>query len=296
MVITAVKAVQKQFEDPAKFPFSLVYQDTKSPQTELPDHLHDWYEIVYVYAGTGTFFINHTFYDMNPGSLFLIPGNTVHRAFPDEQCPVTSSAIFFAPQLIQPMELGESYSLLRCFEQVRKTKSYKMEPSPDQQAVLIQLIEAMKEERDHRLPNYRVAILIRLHDFLLTLNRMVLSESEPEGHHPRNSSSEPAWIRSILSYIEANIGSEELNLAALSSKAAITSSHFSRVFKQWTGMNVTEYILVKKIMLAKELLMDTEDTISTICVQCGFESESYFYKKFKLVTGMTPADYKRSHR
>jgi AraC-type DNA-binding domain-containing proteins len=287
-----VQTIYKGFEDSVKFPFSLVYQDTKSPQNELPDHLHDWYEIVYVYAGKGTFFINHSFYEMNPGDVFLIPGNTVHRAFPDEQSPVTSSAIFFAPLLIQATEFGESYSLLRCFEQARKRKGYKLEPSPDERIMFSRFIDIMNEEQNNRLPNYRAAIIIRLYDFLLTLNRMVTPEIEQQ----QNSSTEPAWIRSILEYIEANIGASEMSLSDLSAKAAVTYAHFSRVFKQNTGMNVSEYILIKKIMLAKERLMLTNDTISSICLACGFESESYFYKKFKLITGMTPLEYRRGCR
>lgn len=285
-------ALHKQFGDSDKFPFSLVYQDTKFPQKELPDHLHDWYEIVYVYAGKGTFFINHSFYEMNPGDVFLIPGNTVHRAFPDEQSPVTSSAIFFAPRLIQPMEFGESYSLLSCFEQARKHKSYKFEPSQEEQLTFSRLIDDMNEERQSKLQSHHAAIVIRLYEFLIQLNRMTLPEAELE----RRSSKEPAWIRSILNYIEANIGASNLSLYDLSAKASVTYAHFSRVFKQHTGMNVSEYILIKKIMLAKEKLLRTDDTISSVCLECGFESESYFYKKFKLITGMTPMDYRWSGR
>ncbi|ACT02207.1 helix-turn-helix domain-containing protein [Paenibacillus sp. JDR-2] len=287
-----MQTIHKRFEETDKFPFSLVYRDTKSPQRELPDHLHDWYEIVFVYSGTGTFFINHSFYEMNPGDAFLIPGNTVHRAFPDEFSPVTSSAIFFAPRFIQPMEFGESHSLLRCFEQARKSKSYKLETSPDKREAFSGLIDVMNEEWLNRLPSYRAAIAVRLYDFLIALNRMALTETE----HTRSSSAEPSWIRTILDYIDAHIGSQEMSLADLSSKASVTYAHFSRVFKQHTGMNVSEYILIKKIMLAKEKLMLTGDTIASVCLACGFESESYFYKKFKLITGMTPVEYRRSCR
>ncbi|MFD1907714.1 hypothetical protein ACFSQ7_32690 [Paenibacillus rhizoplanae] len=39
-------------------PFTLLldYKETKSPQRELPDHQHDWYEFIYVYGGKGSFF------------------------------------------------------------------------------------------------------------------------------------------------------------------------------------------------------------------------------------------------
>ncbi|QHW33986.1 AraC family transcriptional regulator [Paenibacillus rhizovicinus] len=288
-----MQAIHKRFEDSDNFPFSLVYKDTKSPQRELPDHLHDWHELIYVYAGKGTLFINHAFYDMRPGDVFLIPGNTVHRAFPDERTPVTSSALFFAPSLIQPMNLGESYSLLRCFEQARKRKQYKLETSAAERETIARLLDDSQREGITRLPNYRVAILIRIHELLLTVNRMAVPESaaqdEPGG-------AEPVWMRSTLTYIDAHLGDADLKLADLSRRAAITPSHFSRVFKQLTGMNVTDYVVVKRIMLSKELLLRTDDSIGAICAQCGFDSESYFYKKFKQMTGMTPSAYKRGER
>lgn len=286
-----MQALKKQFANYSHFPFHLVYQDTKSPQHELPDHMHDWYEIVYVYSGQGTIFINHTFYEMNAGDVFLIPGNTVHRALPDEHSPVTSSAIFFAPSLIQPMEPGDSYSLLRCFDQARKRKAYKLDLSMTAKNTLAEWIDAMNDEWNNQLPNYRVAILIRLYDVLLSLNRIGFPKIDNE----QKSHLEPAWLREILQYIDDHTGSS-ISMADLSARAAVTYSHFSRVFKQFTGMNVTEYILAKKMMLAKELLLRTDHTISAICIQCGFESESYFYKKFKMKAGMTPTDYKRIHQ
>lgn len=287
-----MQAVHKPFEDREQFPFNLVYQDTKSPQRELPDHLHDWHELIYVYSGKGTLFINHAFYDMQPGDVFLVPGNTVHRAFPDEQSPVTSSALFFAPSLIQPMDLGESYSLLRCFEQARKRKQYKLETSAAERSAVEGCLREINREQTARQPNYRVAILIRIHELLLALNRMAVPESAADD----GPGAEPAWMRRTLSHIDANPGAAGLKLADLSGMAAVTPSHFSRVFKQLTGMNVTDYVVVKRIMRSKELLLQTDDGIGSICTLCGFDSESYFYKKFKQVTGMTPSAYRRGGR
>src|SRR5688572_8751444 len=104
--------VRKEFDANDAFPFSFAYKNTKSSQSELPEHFHDWYEIVYVYRGKGTFFIDHTFYEMKQGDLFLIPGNTIHRATPDKETPVTSTAIYFSPNMVQAHHLGDSFSYL----------------------------------------------------------------------------------------------------------------------------------------------------------------------------------------
>ncbi|MCC3372008.1 AraC family transcriptional regulator [Cohnella sp. REN36] len=285
-----MEPLRKHFENGDRFPFRLVYQDTKSPQHELPDHLHDGFELIYVYAGKGVLFVNHAFYDMCPGDLFLIPGNTIHRAFPDTITPVTSTAIFFGRSLIRPTDLGEAYSPLRCFDYAKKRRRYKLETAgPDREAI-VRLIEAMQEELLGRQTGYRHSIMLRLHDLLLTLNRMSVSDA---GENGGDAGLEPTWMRETLAFIDENVAAPELKLSGLSRRASITPSHFSRVFKQLTGMTVTDYVAAKRIMAAKELLTLTDENISSICGRCGFESESYFYKTFKSLTGMTPSVYKR---
>ncbi|MGP3786331.1 cupin domain-containing protein [Paenibacillus sp. 1A_MP2] len=82
------------------------------PQNELPDHLHDWHEIIYVYRGKGTIFIDTGLEDMQEGDLFIIPGSTVHRALPDAGNPVTSSALFFSPGLLASTAGGSASAML----------------------------------------------------------------------------------------------------------------------------------------------------------------------------------------
>lgn len=285
-----MKALHKNLHDHGTFPARLVYKDTKSPETELPDHLHDWHEIVYVYGGRGTMLVNHALYEMNAGDLFLVPGNTVHRAFPDERTPVTSSALFFSPSLVQGMERGEHSSLLRCLHGARRTKLYKFKLPEAAQRSVVALLESIQEELSRKMTHYRSAIQIRICDLLLTLNRAC----PPEASLNEDSRAEPAWLQDSLHAIDANLTGRGLTLSSLSKRASISPSHFSRAFKQATGMNVTDYVVVKRIMLAKELLARTDDSIRVISERCGLESESYFYRKFKLVTGLTPRAYKKS--
>lgn len=287
-----MKALHKMMSEESKNLVHLVYKDTKPPQEELPHHLHDWHEMIYVYSGQGTLLINHAFYEMNEGDLFLIPGNTVHRAFPDEANPVTSSALFFSPTLIQPLESGEQGSILRCIDNARRKKQYKLETPQPERASIASYFASIHEEFDKMMPYYRTAVQIRVCDLLLTLNRISFPDSSAKG----DSVLEPLWMQETLKYMDTNIGDPEMTLSVLSRRAAITPSHFSRVFKQLTGMNVTEYVVVKRVVLAKELLIRTDDSIKTICEKCGMESESYFYHKFKLITGMTPKTYKKMHR
>ncbi len=284
--------IRKSFSDDPLFPFGFVHKDTKSPQRELPDHLHDRYELVYVYGGKGTIFIDQKFYDMGQGDLFVIPGNSIHRAFPDPVDPVTSTAVFFSPSMISYEKLDDSYNSLRCFELARKRKHYKIETTGQLQEQTEAILEEIHDELQLKRIGYRHAILLFLQRWLLLLNRDAASTPTEVTD---DESLGPPWMREILRYIALHPESD-LGLSALAGRASVTGAHFSRVFKQMTGMNVTDYINAKRIGQVKELLLETDESIGSIADRCGFESLPHFHRIFKRITGMTPGAYKRGKR
>ncbi|NOU90881.1 helix-turn-helix domain-containing protein [Paenibacillus sp. LMG 31460] len=284
--------VRKVFDANDAFPFSLAYKNTKSSQSELPDHFHDWYEIVYVYRGKGTFFIDHTFYEMKQGDLFLIPGNTIHRATPDKETPVTSTAIYFSPSIVQTPNLGDSFSYLHCFEQATAHHNYKFETLLSQRQNLDSGLESIQYEFKHPNLGHRQAILLQLLQLLLFLNRDLGSGTKPS---TGDSIAPPMWMREILLYIDQHF-CEDIGLKTLSKQASVTPAHFSRVFKQLIGMNITAYIMTKRIIRAKQLLSENDLNISSIAEMCGFESLPHFHAMFKRVLGMTPAAARKSAR
>src|SRR5690606_13697540 len=170
------KPYRKPFAGDPFYPLEIVHMATKHPQNELPDHLHDHCEIVYVYGGHGTFFIDDTFYDKSPGDLFLIPGNTIHRAFPDADRPILSSALFFAPAFPGAADPRDDYAPLGCFETARRDKRYKLEAPADVKADVERLLGLIAEEMRQKRTGYREAARLALGQLLLRLNRYVLTE------------------------------------------------------------------------------------------------------------------------
>ncbi|MNZ85768.1 HTH-type transcriptional activator Btr [compost metagenome] len=102
-------------------------------------------------------------------------------------------------------------------------------------------------------------------------------------------------MTSTLHYIDEH-PDKPLGLSELARLASLTPAHFSRVFKKLTGLNVTDYVNAKRIMRAKELLLESDDNIAEIAERCGFESLPHFHRMFKKLTGMTPAHYKRNDK
>lgn len=72
----------------------------------------------------------------------------------------------------------------------------------------------------------------------------------------------------------------------------MSKSHFSRVFKQTTGMPPVQFMLGIRIDRAKELLDFTDRSVSEIAEACGFPDQNYFTRTFKKLTGYTPTQYR----
>ncbi|WP_429470697.1 AraC family transcriptional regulator [Neobacillus sp. B4I6] len=287
-----MRTVQKVSNNNILFPFSFIYRDTKSPQKELSDHIHDYYEIVYVYSGKGTFFIDDNFYDMRQGDVFLIPNDTIHRAMPDKDEPVTSTIIFFSPTLIYNILIDDAFSFLNLFERAKKVKNFNIAlPQDNQKKMEEQLLKIYQEMENNQLGNKHASLLI-VHQIILDLFR---AHTDNKQHLIERNTYGPEWVKEILVYINSNI-SQPLNLTELASQALVSTSHFSRVFKQTTGMGLTVYLNSKRIIKAKELLLETNHSVSYIAEICGFESMTHFHRIFKKYINITPASFRKEHK
>jgi AraC-like DNA-binding protein len=287
-----MKKIHNALNHDLLFPFSFVYQDTKSPQNELSDHMHDYYEIVYVYNGKGTFFIGDVFYDMQQGDVFLIPNNTIHRALPNKDDPVTSTIIFFSPTLIYKDMVDDSFSYLHLFDLTKKSKNYKISLPQKKQVKMEEQLELILQETNSRSMGSRHACLLTVHQIILDLYRLRINGKQ-ELSEGKSYSSE--WMKDILIYINEHMD-EPLTLTILAQKALVSPAHFSRVFKETTGIGLVVYLNTKRIIKAKELLLETNHTIAHIAEMCGFESMPQFYRTFKKYNEKTPATFRKENR
>jgi len=99
-------------------------------------------------------------------------------------------------------------------------------------------------------------------------------------------------LNKVIQHIHKNL-SDSLHRDDLAKLMGVNRSYLSKLFKQMTGKNLTEYILGKRIERARELLLNTQFTVENICFQCGFDNLSYFYRTFKKKTGKTPGEIQK---
>jgi len=98
----------------------------------------------------------------------------------------------------------------------------------------------------------------------------------------------------IMQYIKENISSD-LSLQKLAEITYYNPSYLSRIFKQGSGVTLTQYIIDTRIDMAKTLLIDTQLKIYEISQQVGFETSIYFNRVFKKQVGSSPQNFRKMY-
>lgn len=124
-----------------------------------------------------------------------------------------------------------------------------------------------------------------LYAALETYIRQCLQEQESR------SSSE--LVQRIMQYLEENYA-QNITLSSLEDAFFFNASYISRVFKQKTGKNYSDYLLSIRLEHAKELLRNSNHSIAYISDTTGFGNSKYFSKIFKEKVGMQPVQYRRT--
>ncbi|MCR5772138.1 MAG: AraC family transcriptional regulator [Butyrivibrio sp.] len=98
-------------------------------------------------------------------------------------------------------------------------------------------------------------------------------------------------INRICDYLKLHY-SEDISLEEASRIAGFSKYHFSRIFKQLTGVTFYRYINQVRIQKAKIFLMNSDSTITNVAINCGFSSMSSFIRMFRIITGYTPTKFR----
>ncbi len=102
-----------------------------------------------------------------------------------------------------------------------------------------------------------------------------------------------AWeaIQKTLNFIETNI-SEEIDIEQLAKESALSLFYYQRLFSRLVKKPVREYIKLRRLACACELLANKQHRILDIALDCGFRSHETFTRAFKEAYKMTPEEYR----
>ncbi len=100
-------------------------------------------------------------------------------------------------------------------------------------------------------------------------------------------------IKRIIEEIRQNY-TENINLTDLADKYFMSTGRLSTMLKEELGFSFSEYIALKRMQKAKELLADEALSVEEIAEMVGYKDYSYFTKVFKKVIGLTPSKYRKN--
>lgn len=96
----------------------------------------------------------------------------------------------------------------------------------------------------------------------------------------------------ICEYIDIHF-TEDINRNDLAEIVYLDPDYTARLFKRETGKSLMNYIIKKRVEMAKDLLINTELSVNLISDKVGYSNYSYFTKLFKKETGFTPVNYRK---
>lgn len=123
-----------------------------------------------------------------------------------------------------------------------------------------------------------------LQQILLEIFTHLQQKSEPMGH---------LRVRRALEYIHED-PCRPISLDDLYRQAGVQKTVFLRAFRQVTGTTPTQYIIRLRLETARELLTDTQLSVTQIAEQCGFQDPLYFSRCFRKHFALSPRQYRKS--
>jgi len=256
-------------------------------------HLHNFYELYLFLHGDVNYFIEQSAYNLKKGNLLIINNHEIHRATFLSDSFYERLVIHVSPSLVSSLSTPET-NLNNCFtnringtNNILTFNNKQLEYYTYLATNLINCINEDNYGNDVLVNSYISQILVMVNK---QYNQFEHSAEDFYSENPLLSKN----LREILSYINNNI-SDDLSLEILEKTFSMNRYHLSRMFKKETGSTVYNYILLKRISLAKQLLTEGNN-VTEVCMMCGFKDYSNFIRTFKKITGYSPAKYNKLNK
>lgn len=99
-------------------------------------------------------------------------------------------------------------------------------------------------------------------------------------------------LKNVTDYVGDNL-SADLSLADMARAASVSPYHFSRLFKESTGLSPHRYVIRERVERAKGLLSATDMPVGEVARACGFSHQSHLARHTRRLLGVAPSDLRR---
>lgn len=238
-------------------------------------HFHDKHELYYLEKGNTKYFIGSEIFLLEEGDLVFVPKGAFHRTDSEENREVERLLFVFNDDFV-----GEDF--LQYIDELRENKHVRL--PKEQLYKLKDIFQKIENEDKKKQKDYYEMEMLYLRQMLILISRLRIKNNVTE------FSQSYSIIQNAAKYISENYNSD-LTLDTLAAKYAMSPSHFSKQFKNVTGVGMNEYVNISRISAAEKLLLNTDWPITRIATECGFNDSNYFAAVFKKIKGITPKKY-----
>lgn len=252
---------------------------------EYREHHHAECELSTIISGKGIYTVKDKSYTFGAGDVFVFNGDENH-CITDISDNFVLLNIQFDSRIL--WSSTETFAAMQIFFARNMNFNNKIDPKNPKTAEIHNKIIELEKELSKKQEGYQVIVKYTLFSMLITLVRSFDYIDKNKKYIRFQNTVQP--MENALCYIEENLD-KNLTLKDIAERASMTPTYFSSVFKKMRGISPWEYITIKRVERAIELLKTTNRTKLDIALSCGFSSSSNFYKAFWRVTGRKPNDY-----
>ncbi|EGT0638788.1 AraC family transcriptional regulator [Citrobacter werkmanii] len=246
-------------------------------------HWHQCVEILSVSQGVGIALMEHQQYTVKPGRIFIFPPGKLHKVFveqDDRNIYHRTTLHFNGPQIEQYLrDFPRQQMLLR--QLCGRGEKARVFDVGDVQPVIETLLSRFEEQsKDQTFSISDSAFLV-----------MQLISLLP---HQAQATGQNTFSVSIIRWIETHFH-QRCSLEDIASEMGCSRGHASRRFHEETGGTIQEYLMMRRIRQACELLLHTNGSVRDIAAQVGFSEYAWFITCFRKNMGKTPLQYRKTY-
>lgn len=245
-------------------------------------HYHDFYEMIFVLKGSGTFQTPEGICDVRRGDVVLNNLFVPHAILADPVEGYERFSLCMDPSLLLSF-CSSDVNLLDIFtpNEGRSPVLHLTENQYEKCSRVIEQFRLSRQQHGQQLLERALAqqLLAYLYEMCYVGLRMDGREAQ-----------QVATVARVMEYINGHL-SEELPLERLAQEANYSVYHTCKLFKRLTGRTLTSYILEKRMEGAARAILEGEP-ITSAAQSVGFHNYSYFYKAFRKTMGLGPAEFR----
>jgi len=261
------------------------YLDKGKDELNNLRHSHgESYEILIVRSGEGSVIVRDRLFGLHSGGVYFINGMDTHCTVPREPDEYYRGKIIVSRRFIN--ELAKTLDCTELIEELfHKNGGIYFIPDEKTAAYIDDEFSAINQALSERNDYAKISVATGIMNILKC------------GHEKKKTQivSLDDRISKILEYVNENL-KNNITLDDICNYVHTSRYHLCHMFKKTVGMTVFEYILSRRLSIAKKYLTGTDMSLTQIFETTGFSSFSYFSKIFRQYEGVTPSAFRAASR